>query len=112
MMKARNTTPTVLRPLIAAVAHALRPHVSAPNTSPTRVALEVSRNLVASFCYQDDDGTWIIERRFARVADVLDGLLAHRVKHGWISVSEVRWAASDGAMAWVRVVGSDVGRAA
>lgn len=100
--KAANQTPTILRTPIARLARALRPYLSAPDRSATSAALEVARNAAAVLAWQCEHGAWELERDVARVMDVVESLLSHRVQHGWIRVHGFDDCLHRGAVAWCR----------
>jgi hypothetical protein len=75
------------------MAYALRPHVSAPNKSSTRVALDVARNVATALILDGGDACELMTRS-----------LRARAALGWISVGDVEAAAVEAGRAWHRTV--------
>jgi hypothetical protein len=99
--------PLVLRPFVVATMRALLPHVGPAADSgekPRRVALEVARAAATDLAFEDADGSWFVERGFAKVAGAVEELLEHRAACGWITVGDIESAASEAARAWSRTV--------
>lgn len=79
------------RTAVARLAHAVRPFIDSER-GPTRGALELARNVVAV----------LINEPLVEPAAVLDEMLRHRVRNGWIVCGDVRSAVRVGTIAWLR----------
>lgn len=83
----------VRRLLVIVLAHAIRPYVDS-DRGPTWGALELARNAAVVLMTEPE-----IDPRA-----VLDELLRHRMRNGWLTCGDVRSAAKLGADAWSRCV--------
>lgn len=90
-----------LRRSLAHLAHAIRPFVDCER-GPTRAALELAANATQLLVHETD----------LDACELLDDMIRHRVRHGWLSCSDVRSAARVGADAWLHVAGREGSAAA
>ena len=76
----------------AALTRALRPYLSHPTNYPTRVALDVARNVAAVLVLEPE----------LRADHVIEAALVLRMRRLALRVSDVETATVDGARAWMR----------
>lgn len=79
------------RPVIARMAHAVRPYVDG-DRGPTRAALELTRNVLAVLLCDAD-----VEPR-----SLVESMIRHRMAQGWLRCGDVSSAARVAADAWAK----------